>query len=39
MEGKKNNKTTTKTARIFGNRAGPNNEEKNISVTPRPNMI
>jgi hypothetical protein len=39
MEGKKSNKTTTKTARTFGNRARPNNEEKTISVTPRPNMI
>jgi hypothetical protein len=40
MEGKKSNKTTTTTtARTFGNRARPNNEEKTISVTPRPNMI
>jgi hypothetical protein len=39
MEGKKSSKTTTKTTRIFGNCARPNNEEKNISVTPRPNMI
>jgi hypothetical protein len=39
MEGKKINRTTTKTARTFGIRARPNNEEKPISVTPRPNMI
>ena len=32
MEGKKSNKTTTKTARTFGNRARPNNEEKTIST-------